>query len=97
MRHDPGSFGGAVEARGRLAEIDSLEALDGVRTPRPLGTVLPEQSAYILAGSFIGFLIERHGVEEFRKLYENGSYEGAYGKPLGELEKGWRLEILRNR
>ena len=84
-----------TEARGRLSGIESLERLNGVRTPALLGTVLREQDAYILAGSFVGFLIERYGLEDFRKLYDNGSYEAAYGKSLGGLEKEWRLEILR--
>ena len=66
-----------------------------MRTPRPLGTVLHEQGAYLLAGSFVGFLIERYGLDEFRKLYENGSYEAAYGKSLGVLEKEWRSAYRR--
>jgi hypothetical protein len=82
------------EARARLSGIQSLEGLDGVRTPAPLGTVLREQDAYVLAGSFVGFLIERYGLEDFRKLYDGGSYETAYGRSLGVLEKEWRLEIL---
>ena len=45
-----------------LAGVDSLEALHRVRTPRPLGTVMEEKTAYILAGSFVGFVIERYGV-----------------------------------
>lgn len=79
-----------AEARARLREIESLEKLNGVRTPTPLGTVLHEESAYILAGSFVGFLIEKYGLPEFRKLYESGSYEAAYGKSLAALEKEWR-------
>jgi hypothetical protein len=64
-----------------------------VRTPRPLGSVLNEQTAYIFAGSFVGFLIEKYGLPEFRKLYESGRYESAYGKSLGELEKEWRAVL----
>lgn len=74
-----------TEARERLAQIESLDRLNGVRTPSPLGTVLSEQSAYILAGSFVGFLIEQHGLTEFRKLYETGAYEAVYGKSLEVL------------
>ncbi len=68
-----------------------------MRTPTPLGTVLNEQGAYLLAGSFVGFLIERYGLEDFKKLYENGSYEEAYGKPLAALEKEWRSAISEKR
>jgi hypothetical protein len=79
-----------AEARERLSQIESLDRLNAVRTPRPLGRVLNEQSAYIFAGSFVGFLIEKYGLLEFRKLYESGAYESAYGKSLRELEKEWR-------
>lgn len=82
-----------AEARGRLAHIESLENLNSVRTPRPLGTVLSEESSYILAGSFVGFLIEKYGLPEFRKLYETGTYEAVYGKSLGALEKEWRSAL----
>ncbi len=64
-----------------------------MRTPVPLGSVLTEQGAYILGGSFVGFLIEKYGLPEFRKFYETGAYETVYGKPLGALEKEWRLAL----
>lgn len=82
-----------AEARERLPELESLDRLNGVRTPTPLGTVLREQSAYILAGSFVGFLIETYGLPEFRKLYETGAYEVVYGKSLEALEKEWRMGL----
>jgi hypothetical protein len=82
-----------AEAHGRLAHIESLENLNGVRTPRPLGSVLSEEGSYILAGSFVGFLIEKYGLPEFRKLYETGTYEAVYGKSLGALEKDWRSAL----
>jgi hypothetical protein len=82
-----------AEARARLAEIESLDGLNGVRTPARLGGVLREESAYILAGSFVGFLVEKHGLPEFRNLYETGTYEAAYGKTLGVLEREWRLAL----
>lgn len=82
-----------AEARGRLPELESLDRLNGVRTPTPLGAVLREQSAYIVAGSFVGFLIDKYGLSEFRKLYETGAYEAIYGKPLEALEKEWRMAL----
>jgi hypothetical protein len=41
-----------------LSGAKSLESLNGVRTPRPLGSVMDEETAYVLAGSFVGFLLE---------------------------------------
>jgi hypothetical protein len=37
-----------------LSEVNSLEALNRVRTPRPLSSVMYEKLAYVLAGSFVG-------------------------------------------
>ena len=70
-----------------LSGVESLDALHSVRTPRPLGTVMEEKTAYILAGSFVGFVIERYGLASFRSLYETGNDEQVYGRSLGTLEK----------
>ena len=79
-----------------LSGLQSLETLDNVRTPRPLSTVMSEETAYVLAGSFVGFLIEKHGLVLFRRLYETGNYEKAYGKSLKTLEKEWRSTLHGN-
>jgi hypothetical protein len=52
--------------------------------------VLNEQSAYILAGSFVGYLIDKYGLPDFKAVYEGRAYESVYGKSLGALEKEWR-------
>jgi hypothetical protein len=79
-----------------LSGVESLDALNSVRTPRPLATVMEEKAAYILAGSFVGFVIERYGLALFRSLYETENYEKVYGKPLGTLENEWRLSLREN-
>ena len=76
-----------------LSGVGSLDALNSVRTPRPLGTGMEEKTAYILAGSFVGFVIERYGLASFRSLYETGNYEQVSGKSLGALEKEWRSSL----
>ena len=76
-----------------LSRVKSLEALNGVRTPRPLSSVMDEETAYVVAGSFVGFLIEKHGLPPFRSLYEKGNYEKVYGKSLDDLEKEWRVSL----
>jgi hypothetical protein len=81
-----------LAARGLSGET-SLEALNGVRTPHPLGTVMEEKTAYILAGSFVGFLVERYGLARFRRLYETEDYDAVYGKPFATLEREWRLTL----
>lgn len=76
-----------------LPQVKSLQALNGVRTPRPLSTVMPEESAYILAGSFVEFLIERYGLTLFQAFYESENYEKVYAKSLGHLEHEWRASL----
>jgi hypothetical protein len=73
--------------------VVSLETLNNVRTPRPLSTVMNEETAYVLAGSFVGFLIEKYGLPAFRRLYETGNYEIVYGKSLLSLEREWRSSL----
>lgn len=76
-----------------LSGIRSLETLNRVRTPRPLSTVINDETAYIVAGSFVEFLIETSGLSPFRRLYETGDYETVYGKSFAELEKEWRASL----
>jgi hypothetical protein len=54
---------------------------------------MEEKTAYILAGSFVGFLIEREGLALFRSVYETGNYEKIYGEPLRTLEEAWRVSL----
>jgi hypothetical protein len=77
-----------------LPGLSSLKALNAVRTPRPLSDVMKEDAAYILAGSFVEFLVDRYNLASFRRLYETDDYEKSYGKSLDTLEKEWRMNIL---
>lgn len=89
------NFGGNLQhlALRGLSGVESLDALHRVRTPRSLGTVIDEKTAYILAGSFVGFVIERYGLASFRSLYETENYAQVYGKSLGTLEQEWRVGL----
>jgi hypothetical protein len=89
------NFGGDLRRLSvrSLSGVNSLAILNRVRTPRPLGTVMDEKTAYILAGSFVGFLLERYGLALFRRLYETEHYEQVYGKSFETLETEWRLSL----
>jgi hypothetical protein len=76
-----------------LSGVKSLESLNNVRTPRPLSGIMDEEIAYVLAGSFVGFLIEKYGLTLFRSLYETEDYEKVYGKALKTLENEWHLSL----
>lgn len=57
------------EARKLLDRAD-LAALERLPTPTRLKLPgLDSRNAYIVAGSFVGFLIDQHGLEKFRQLY----------------------------
>jgi len=77
----------------RASKIKSLQLLDNVRTPERLGTGSEEKTAYILSGSFVGFLIEKYGLSQFKNCYETDNYSKIYGKSLEILEKEWRFSL----
>lgn len=85
----------SVLAGCRLSEVRSLEMLHTVRTPQPLSNITQERTAYILAGSFVGFLIEKYGLPRFQDLYRTGNYDSVFGKNLATLETEWRTELRR--
>lgn len=76
-----------------LSGVNFLNILNGVRTPRPLSVVINDEAAYTLAGSFVGFLIEKYGLVSFRNLYETEDYDKVYAKSLDLLETEWRQSL----
>jgi hypothetical protein len=45
--------------------------------------------AYTAAGSFLAFVLERHGAAAVREAYRTGDLAAATGVPLDELAAGW--------
>ena len=94
-----------VAVKGKASKI-RIAALDGVSTPEPLHTsgVCDEQTCYLVAGSFVNFLVERYGMERFQQLYgmtplkpgERGNgglparFDSLYQRSLEKLEEEWR-------
>jgi hypothetical protein len=93
-----------------------LADLDEVATPSPLTLKVKQElygeeprgqaCIYPIAGSFVQFLIETRGMEEFRKLYlqtplvpfvQNAGmpdrWRSVYGSPLAGLEEEWKSLI----
>lgn len=54
---------------------------------------MPERPAYLMAGSFVRFLIEKRGLAAFKTLYDTGSYEQAYQQSFEALERAWRSNL----
>jgi hypothetical protein len=102
------NFGSDLTAEARkLLDRADIAALDRLATPSRLQLDgLNSRDAYIVAGSFVGFLIERHGLRQFRRLYattplvERESNAGApdrwrriYGISLKNFTTEWRIRL----
>ena len=88
------------------ADVADLERYE---TPRRLQTgTLSEDETYLVAGSFVRYLIETHGLDKFRALYELtplvprqrnpgpvGRWQQVYGVPLERLIADWRVAIAK--
>lgn len=99
------NFGNDLHARARPFAADAdMPALERLATPSRMQLPdLQAQGAYLVAGSFVRFLIETRGMEKFRALYdltplvERGRFAGQpqrwdeiYGASFDELVAEWR-------
>ena len=93
----------AADIAGDVPVVDA----ERIATPQPLGGGAVERATYAAAGSFVAFLIERYGMEPFRRLYamtplrpgqrDAGApprWGEVYGKPLEALEADWRRFLV---
>lgn len=101
------NYGSNLHALARpLADAD-MAALERTATPTRLNLAnLDDRSAYLVAASFVGFLIETYGMEKFRLLYaatplhtgqrQAGSaerWQAIFGKRFEQIVVAWRLKI----
>ncbi len=75
-----------------LGDLPSMTALLG--TGGYTGVYGPK--AYVAAGSFMRFLVERYGPKAVRRLYAEGDPADALGRDWAALERTWR-GFLRDR
>jgi hypothetical protein len=82
----------------------SIVELDKIATPSPLQTsALVSDQTYPIAGSFVRFLIDTHGLDKFQTLFmmtplkplrrDGGTpdrWRPVYGMPLADLESAWK-------
>lgn len=102
------NFGADLDALARgHARTADLAALDRLATPSRLSLPgLDERDAYVVAGSFVRFLVDRFGIERFRALYAltpltpgrreagaSGRWAEVYGLSLAALALEWRRAI----
>lgn len=79
----------AVRAMQQLGRLPSLDALFGLSF-----FTVSSARGYTTTGSFLRFLLERHGAERLRALYRSGGdFAAAYHVPRAELEAEWRAML----
>lgn len=47
--------------------------------------------SYMLAGSFVRYVVEAYGIEAFKRVFPTGNFRDVYGKTLSELSKEWEV------
>jgi hypothetical protein len=91
------------------ADRADLQALDRIPTPKRVELDdLDGKASYMVAGSFVRYLIETRGMEKFRALYaltpivpheripsDPVRWETVYGKPLAALAAEWKDFLAR--
>jgi hypothetical protein len=93
----------------KLADFDRVPTKRGTNLGKSAGleTEIPDlaqrgEYTYLVSGSFVKFLVETHGLEKFKTLYEltpltpgvatvadPDRYENVFGKPLTALQTQW--------
>ncbi|MEM8995761.1 MAG: hypothetical protein AAGF23_13325 [Acidobacteriota bacterium] len=80
--------------RRLAAELGGFIPLAETEAKRRRGSGDTVRLAYLQEGSFVRFLIETRGLDEFIGVYRDGvALESVYGMSLGDLEAEW-LEML---
>jgi hypothetical protein len=91
----PGSYDRELtphQATRAMQELGYTPSIDALLSLRFLS--LSSARSYTTAGSFVHFLLQRHGAKGLRDLYRSGGdFSGAYGVPATQLQEEWRREI----
>jgi len=81
-KHDPHLWSAAQRRTGQAPDIRSLFDPLGFWSKSP-------RRSYILAGSFVRFLLDNYSLERFRQAYYSGRLEGFYEKSQEQLIQEW--------
>ena len=97
-------------AAREYAEPDKVVALSNFATPSRLRMAsLDQRESYLVAGSFVRYLVETHGIEKFRALYAltpiapgnrraggtPARWQKIYGKSINVLARDW-VRAIKN-
>ena len=85
---------------GRLTAHQWAKAMHQMEIAPPLSAVMgigfwghAGSRSYLLAGSFVRFLVDTYGIEKFKKVFPTGNFVKHYAKDLSALEAEW-IEFL---
>jgi len=104
------NFGASLHAAAAQHAQTDVAALERLATPSRLELDrLADREAYLVAGSFVRFLIERHGLDTFRRLYAMtplvpgqrnagapARWREIYGLEFDQLVQMWRSSLGRS-
>ncbi|MBA2538500.1 MAG: hypothetical protein H0V17_02595, partial [Deltaproteobacteria bacterium] len=77
-----------IQKLDKLPSLDTLFSLSFFSVSAAQG--------YTTAGSFLRFLLDRHGAPKLRELYRSGGdFEGSYGVSRDRLEREWREMLAK--
>ena len=81
---------------GRLTAHQWAKAMRQMEIAPPLSAIMgigfwghAGSRSYLLAGSFVRFLVDTYGIEKFKKVFPTGNFVKHYGKDLQSLETEW--------
>ena len=87
---------------GRLTGHQWAKAMRQMEIAPPLSGVMGIEfwrhsgaRSYLLAGSFVRFLVDTYGIEKFKAVFPTGNFAKHYGKDLDLLETEW-IEFLES-
>lgn len=76
------------------------KAMQALNVAPPLSSVMSlgfwkhaGSRSYLMAGSFVRFLIEKYGIEKCKQAFPIGNLPRVYEKDLNALEREWRLYL----
>ncbi len=87
---------------GRLTGHQWAKAMRQMEIAPPLSEIMgfgfwghAGARSYLLAGSFVRFLVDTYGIEKFKGVFPTGNFTKHYGKNLYSLEAEW-IRFLEN-
>ena len=83
-------------SEGKLTAHQWAKAMREMEIAPPLSAIMgigfwghAGSRSYLLAGSFVRFLVDTYGIEKFKGVFPSGNFVKHYGKDLQSLETEW--------